>query len=107
MLTFSQQRALSHTSYPYRKRIKKAKIVKNGRKMFILAGCPTKQQLILVYGKRGPRMNWAQRAATGIDAEHFQEALEAKRCERLSEVFFNFFDEDKTEQKKESESVEA
>jgi hypothetical protein len=49
--------------------------IAEGTRLFALAGRPTKQQFILVYGKRGPRMTWTQRAAAGVPAEKFQEAL--------------------------------
>ena len=47
---------------------------------FILAGRPTKDQFIAVYGESGPRLTWVQRAALGVDAAHFQKALKAGRC---------------------------
>jgi hypothetical protein len=47
---------------------------------FILAGRPTKEQFIAVYGEAGPRLTWVQRAALGVDAEHFQRALKAGKC---------------------------
>ena len=31
-----------------------------------------------VYGPKGPKMTWTQRAEAGVDAKHFQEALKAK-----------------------------
>lgn len=46
--------------------------------LFKVAGQPTKEQVILVYGERGPVMTWAQRAAAGVDAKHFQATLAAK-----------------------------
>jgi hypothetical protein len=46
-----------------------------GIRLFKLAGRPTKEQFILVYGERGPRMTWDQRAAAGVPAEKFQAAL--------------------------------
>lgn len=49
-----------------------------GVQLFILAGRPTKEQFILVYGERGPKMTWDQRAAAGVPAEQFQAALAAK-----------------------------
>jgi hypothetical protein len=53
--------------------------IAEGARMFALAGKPTKAELILVYGEKGPKMTWAQRAAAGVPAEQFQEALKAKR----------------------------
>jgi hypothetical protein len=46
-----------------------------GIRLFKLAGRPTKEQFIRVYGERGPKMTWEQRAAAGIPAEKFQAAL--------------------------------
>jgi hypothetical protein len=48
-----------------------------GVQLFILAGRPTKQQFIAVYGETGPRLTWDQRAALGVDAAHFQKALKS------------------------------
>jgi len=47
----------------------------DGIRLFQLAGRPTKEQFIRVYGERGPKMTWAERAAAGIPAEKFQAAL--------------------------------
>lgn len=49
-----------------------------GIRLFRLAGRPTPEQFILVYGERGPKMTWEQRAAAGVPAERFQAALAAK-----------------------------
>jgi len=49
-----------------------------GLRLFKLAGRPTKQEFIRVYGKRGPSMTWAQREEAGVSAEQFQAALAAK-----------------------------
>ena len=46
-----------------------------GIRLFQLAGRPTKEQFVQVYGERGPKMTWEQRAAAGIPAERFQDAL--------------------------------
>ena len=46
-----------------------------GIRLFQLAGRPTKEQFIQVYGERGPKMTWEQRAAAGVPAEKFQAAL--------------------------------
>jgi len=53
-----------------------------GIRLFKLAGRPTKEQFILVYGERGPKMTWEQRAAAGVPAKKFQAALAAKHSER-------------------------
>ncbi len=49
-----------------------------GLRLFKVAGRPTKEQVILVYGERGPVMTWAQRAAAGVPAAKFQATLKAK-----------------------------
>ena len=46
-----------------------------GTRLYQLAGRPTKEQFVLVYGERGPKMTWEQRAAAGVPAEKFQAAL--------------------------------
>jgi hypothetical protein len=46
-----------------------------GIRLFKLAGRPTKEQFIRVYGERGPKMTWEQRAAAGVPAEKFQATL--------------------------------
>jgi hypothetical protein len=46
-----------------------------GIRLFKLAERPTQEQFVLVYGERGPRMTWEQRAAAGVPAEKFQVAL--------------------------------
>lgn len=52
--------------------------IAEGTRLFALAGRPTKAQFIKVYGPKGPKMTWAERAAAGVDAKHFQSALAAK-----------------------------
>lgn len=49
-----------------------------GLRLFKLAGRPTTEQFVLVYGERGPKMTWDQRAAAGVPANKFQAALAAK-----------------------------
>jgi hypothetical protein len=49
-----------------------------GLRQFKLAGRPTKEQFVLVYGDGGPKMTWDQRAAAGVPAKKFQAALTAK-----------------------------
>jgi hypothetical protein len=46
-----------------------------GIRLFALAGRPTRDQFIRVYGPAGPKMTWQQRAGAGIPAEKFQAAL--------------------------------
>ena len=53
-----------------------------GIRLYKLAGRPTKEQFIAVYGTNGPRMTWDERAKAGIPAKKFQAALAAKQSER-------------------------
>ena len=53
-----------------------------GMRLFKLAGRPTEEQFVLVYGERGPRMTWAERAKAGVPAKKFQAALKAKQSGR-------------------------
>jgi hypothetical protein len=46
-----------------------------GIRLFTLAGRPSQEDFVKVYGPAGPRMTWEQRAAAGIPAEKFQTAL--------------------------------
>lgn len=50
-----------------------------GLKLFRLAGRPSREDFIKVYGANGPQMTWDQRAAAGVPAAKFQVALKAKR----------------------------
>ncbi len=53
-----------------------------GMRLFKLAGRPTEQEFVLVYGERGPKMTWEERAKAGVPAAKFQAALSAKRSTR-------------------------
>ena len=53
-----------------------------GMRLFKLAGRPTEEQFVLVYGERGPRMTWDERAKAGAPAAKFQAALKAKQSGR-------------------------
>ena len=53
-----------------------------GLRLFRLAGRPSKQDFVKVYGPNGPKLTWAQRAAAGVPAAKFQAALAAKRAGR-------------------------
>jgi hypothetical protein len=46
-----------------------------GIRLFALAGRPSKEDFVKVYGSAGPKMTWEQRAAAGTPAEKFQAAL--------------------------------
>jgi hypothetical protein len=53
-----------------------------GLRLFKLAGRPTEEQFVLVYGERGPKMTWQERAKAGVPATKFQAALKAKQSGR-------------------------
>jgi hypothetical protein len=53
-----------------------------GIRLFQLAGRPSQQDFIKVYGPNGPKMTWEQRAQAGVPAEKFQAALAAKQSGR-------------------------
>ena len=53
-----------------------------GTRQFNLAGRPSREHLILVYGEQGPKMTWKQRAAAGVSAKQFQAVLAAKQSGR-------------------------
>lgn len=46
-----------------------------GIRLFTLAGRPSKEDFVKVYGPAGPKMTWEQRAKAGVPAEKFQAAL--------------------------------
>ncbi len=50
-------------------------VKEKGIRQFKVAGRPSKEDFIAVYGHAGPKMTWEQRAAAGIPAEKFQAAL--------------------------------
>jgi len=53
-----------------------------GIRLFTLAGRPSKEDFVKVYGPAGPKMTWEQRAKAGVPAEKFQAALAAKHAGR-------------------------
>jgi hypothetical protein len=57
-----------------------------GLRLFKLAGRPTTEQFVLVYGERGPKMTWDQRAAAGVPASKFQAVLAEKGGSRPSKA---------------------
>jgi hypothetical protein len=57
-----------------------------GIRLFKVAGRPTPEQCILVYGERGPRMTWEERAKAGVPAKQFQSALAAKTSQAPSKA---------------------
>src|SRR5882672_11354657 len=52
--------------------------MREGIRLFAVAGRPTQAQCILVYGPKGPKMTWAQRAKAGVPAEKFQAVMAEK-----------------------------
>jgi len=50
-----------------------------GIRLFTLAGRPSQQDFVKIYGPNGPKMTWEQRAKAGVPAEKFQSALAAKQ----------------------------
>jgi hypothetical protein len=48
-----------------------------GIRLFALAGRPSGEDFVKVYGPAGPKMTWEQRAKAGVPAEKFQGALAA------------------------------
>jgi len=52
-----------------------------GIRLFVLAGRPSQQDFVKVYGPNGPKMTWDQRAKAGVPAERFQATL-AKQAGR-------------------------
>jgi len=57
-----------------------------GLRQFRIAGRPTTEQFVLVYGERGPKMTWDQRAAAGVPASKFQAVLVQKGGSRPSKA---------------------
>jgi hypothetical protein len=53
-----------------------------GIRLFQIAGRPSKQDFITVFGPSGPKLTWDQRAAAGVPANKFQAALAAKQSGR-------------------------
>jgi hypothetical protein len=53
-----------------------------GIRLFTLAGRPSQQDFVKVYGPSGPKMTWEQRAKAGVPAEKFQAALAGKQAGR-------------------------
>ncbi|MGA2236213.1 MAG: hypothetical protein ABSG23_12115 [Terriglobales bacterium] len=46
-----------------------------GIRLFKIAGRPSQQDFVRVYGPNGPKMTWEQRAKAGVPASKFQAAL--------------------------------
>jgi hypothetical protein len=56
----------------------RSKAIAEGTRLFALAGRPTKAQFVKVYGPKGPKMTWAERAKAGVPAGKFQAMLAEK-----------------------------
>jgi hypothetical protein len=65
-----------------------SQIRSEGLRLFKLAGRPTKEQFVLVYGENGPKMTWDQRAGAGVPAKKFQAALAEKVRGERDQVSF-------------------
>lgn len=74
-----KHRAAKATTKTKRRNNSSGKARAAGLRLFRLAGRPSKQDFIKVYGQDGPKMTWEQRAAAGVPATKFQAALAAKR----------------------------
>jgi hypothetical protein len=53
-----------------------------GVRLFQIAGRPSKQDFMTVFGPSGPKLTWSQRAAAGVPANKFQAALAVKQSGR-------------------------
>lgn len=53
-----------------------------GLRLFQLAGRPSQQDFVKVYGPNGAKMTWEQRAKAGVPAQKFQGALASKQSGR-------------------------
>ena len=65
-----------------RRQTSDGKAREEGLRLFRLAGRPSKQDFIRVYGANGPKMTWTERPKAGVPAAKFQAALAAKRAGR-------------------------
>jgi len=65
-----------------RRQTSDGKAREEGLRLFRLAGRPSKQDFIRVYGANGPKMTWTELAKAGVPAAKFQAALAAKRAGR-------------------------
>jgi hypothetical protein len=61
-------------------KLSQAELIREGQRLGAIAGHPAKDDLILVYGSKGPAMSWTARAAFGVPAEQFQDALAKKKA---------------------------
>jgi hypothetical protein len=82
--TAPKARRVKTTTKTEPRRTSAGKARAEGIRLFKLAGRPTEEQFILVYGERGPKMTWGERAKAGVPAAKFQAALAAKRSGRYT-----------------------
>jgi hypothetical protein len=75
-----KQAAANDRPEPTKPQTDAGKARSEGIALFKLAGRPSREDFVKVYGPTGPRLTWPQRAALGVDAAHFQAALKAGKC---------------------------
>jgi hypothetical protein len=76
----SKKTKITKASMPNAKAAGKSRA--EGVRLFQIAGRPSKQDFITVFGPNGPKLTWDQRAAAGVPANKFQAALAAKQSGR-------------------------
>ena len=74
-----RHRAVKAAKKTKRRQSSNGKARAEGLRLFRLAGRPSKQDFVKVYGSNGPKMTWEERAKAGVPAKQFQAALAAKR----------------------------
>lgn len=74
-----KHRAVKAAKRTKRRQTADGKARAEGLRLFRLAGRPSKQDFVKVYGASGPKMTWTERAKAGVPAAKFQAALAAKR----------------------------
>lgn len=72
-------RALMVAKKTKRRQTSNGKARAEGLRLFRLAGRPSMQDFIKVYGPNGPKMTWEDRAKAGVPAKKFQAALKGKQ----------------------------
>jgi hypothetical protein len=83
----AKKNARANRKSPVRKNRRSAKSIRTGQstniagsraegiRLFAVAGRPSKEDFVKVYGPAGPKMTWEQRAKAGVPAEKFQASL--------------------------------
>jgi len=77
-----KHRAVEAAKKTKRRQTSNGKARAEGLRLFRLAGRPSKQDFVKVYGANGPKMTWTERAKAGVPARRFQSALAAKQSGR-------------------------